>query len=253
MFLAVTAVCSFFFIHEVFKAKEEISGYSYIRKGYTSVIYPCIDEDTEGYYPKETDLLPYIEADFGALLQVNPETVGWLAVPGTVISYPVVQTDNNSKYLDIDFSGKYSNTGTPFVDADNDLQVLDMNTIIYGHNMGIGRTDMFGSLTDYKDYDFYSSHRYIQFDAIYRLHGWWKVFAIIEYDTQNDSFLYQQIQFQSTDDFMNWIEEARALSIHKSDITIAPDNHILTLSTCDKEKYGRNGRLLVVAVKLNTI
>lgn len=30
---------------------------------------------------------------------VNPETVGWLKVPNTNIDYPVVQTNNNSYYL----------------------------------------------------------------------------------------------------------------------------------------------------------
>ena len=37
--------------------------------------------------------------DFNALAQTNPEVVGWIYAPGTNINYPVVQTNNNSKYL----------------------------------------------------------------------------------------------------------------------------------------------------------
>ena len=48
--------------------------------------------------------------------QVNPEIVGWLQVPGTDIDQPVVQTYNNSKYMRLDYTGKYSFQGCYWVD-----------------------------------------------------------------------------------------------------------------------------------------
>jgi len=201
--------------------------------------------------PSETSGLPFVLADFDALLRINPDTVGWIAIPGTVISYPVVQTNDNAKYLDISFEGKYSKAGTPFADMDNEMHALDANTIIYGHNMGSGRTDMFGSLTEYKDNDYFSSHRYIQFNTVYEQHGWWRVFAVIEYDVRDDSFDPMQIRFADTVGFNKWIDKVKAVSLHDTDFEILLSDRILTLSTCDKSRYGREGRLLVMAVKLN--
>ena len=37
------------------------------------------------------------------LMKKNPDTVGYLKVPNTIIDYPVVKTDNNKFYLKNDF------------------------------------------------------------------------------------------------------------------------------------------------------
>ena len=76
------------------------------------------------------------------------------------------------------FEGRPSGTGTPYVDKDNHIHVLDANTIIFAHNMERGCTDMFGTFLLYKDFEYFSTHRYIQFDTVYQ-HYWWKVFAVV--------------------------------------------------------------------------
>ena len=95
------------------------------------------------------------------------------------------------------------------------------------------------------------SLRYIQFDTIYQHHGFWKVFAVIEYDIRDSGFQYRQFQFSGNADFMDWIEKAVDKSLYEADMDIAPQSHILTLSTCDRSKYGRNGRLLILTVEMN--
>ncbi len=188
--------------------------------------------------------LRYVAADFAALSSVNPDIVGWIAIPDTNISYPVVQADDNRKYLDVSFKGGRSDAGTPFADSNNNLRSLDANTIIYGHNMGAGRTDMFGELLSYKDRAFFD------FDTVYERHGWWKVVAVIEYDIRSKDFDYLYLWFDDDTAFMEWVSSAVERSLHASDVEISPNDRILTLSTCDRSKYGRNGRLLVTAVKL---
>jgi len=136
------------------------------------------------------------------------------------------------------------------VNKDNDLETLDSNTIIYGHNMGAGRYDMFSTLLLYKDEEFLKNHQNIRFDTIHKLHDWWEVFAVIELNVSNTDFNYQKIQFQNDEEFKEWIEKVKSLSIHDSDIEISLTDHILTLSTCDRSRFGRNGRLLVLAVRL---
>lgn len=49
-----------------------------------------------------------LEVDWDALLAINPDTVGWVYVPGTNINYPIVHTDNDETYLTRDFNGEQS-------------------------------------------------------------------------------------------------------------------------------------------------
>jgi len=253
------ALSGYFFMREYMTAQEEISEYISIQSEYTNttqVKVPVITDNTneEGVSPETEEtpelILPYIDVDFEALLQANADAVGWIAIPDTVISYPVVQTTNNSKYLGISFEGRSSKAGTLFADYRNNMESLDSNTIIYGHNMGAGRNDMFNTLLLYKDYDYYMAHRYIQFDTIYKQHGFWKIFAVIEQNTSNSNFYIQQIEFLDEADFTGWIEKVLDRSIYAIDMDITFQDRVLTLSTCDRSRYGQHGRLIILAVRL---
>ena len=37
--------------------------------------------------------------DLSALQEINPDVLGWIEIPGTEISYPILQSDNNDFYL----------------------------------------------------------------------------------------------------------------------------------------------------------
>ncbi len=260
--LTAAALCGYFYFREFDAAQEEISEYIAVQAEFTSIVQePLIDRRPVASVKKEVVTtvtpvasvileLPYVAADFAALSSVNPDIVGWIAIPDTNLSYPVVQADDNRKYLDVSFKGGRSDAGTPFADSNNNLRSLDANTIIYGHNMGAGRSDMFGELLSYKDHAFFEAHRYIQFDTVYERHGWWKVVAVIEHDIRSKDFDYLYLWFDDDAAFMEWTSSAVERSLHAFDEAISPNDRILTLSTCDRSKYGRNGRLLVMAVKL---
>ena len=255
LLITAAAICGFLFAREYKTAMEEISEYANIQNEHTSIINPSTNESSSDTPLSETEespelVLPYVDVDFDALLLINPDTVGWIAIPDTVVSYPVVQTTNNVRYLNISFEGRSSKAGTVFADRDNNILSLDTNTIIYGHNMGAGRDDMFSTLLSYKDREYYESNRYIQFDTIHQLHGFWKVFAVIELDVHNTDFIPQQRQFQCEADFMDWIAQAMELSVHDTDIEISMPDYILTLSTCDRSRFGRSGRLIILAARL---
>ena len=260
--LGAAALCGYFYFRDYSAAQVEITEYAAVQAEYTTIVRDDFwdhrpvtsveDADVTPATPASSGILElrYVAADFAALSSVNPDIVGWIAIPDTNISYPVVQADDNRKYLDVSFKGGRSDAGTPFADSNNNLRSLDANTIIYGHNMGAGRTDMFGELLSYKDRAFFDAHRYIQFDTVYERHGWWKVVAVIEYDIRSKDFDYLYLWFDDDTAFMEWVSSAVERSLHASDVEISPNDRILTLSTCDRSKYGRNGRLLVTAVKL---
>ena len=246
---ATAFVCTVVFAFAARTARNELYEYDSVQQHYTTVFQPLFEGSDMDSVVSETDRLSRVEVDFHELLHANAETVGWIAIPDTVISYPVMQAKNNSKYLSTSFTGKPSGTGTPFIDKDNSIRTLDANTIIYGHNMGTGRSDIFSSLLLYKGYDYFSTHRYIQFDTIYA-QGWWKVMAVVEYTMRSEEFSYLRLKFGSDEELLDWTIHARQLSIHDTDMDISAGDNILTLSTCDKSRYGRYGRLLIMAMQI---
>ena len=108
-------------------SKSNTSSYSKYGKVYTSY---------EG--------VSVLNVDFKKLLKQNSDTVGWIYINNTNVNYPIVQTVNNSFYLNHDFNKKSNVAGWIYLDYRADFTNFKKNTVIYGH----GRTDkvMFGSL-----------------------------------------------------------------------------------------------------------
>lgn len=184
-----------------------------------------------------------ISIDFNALLSRNKDVIGWIYCPDTVVSYPVVQGKNNDHYLHKDLDGKYLAGGTLFADYRNGALGDDVNYIIYGHNMKNG--SMFNLLTKYKEqsyYDQYPIMYYLTPDTNYKL----ELFAGLVIKRDDDIYL----PTQNEKDFTKLIEEYRAKSTFKSDVTLKPNDIIVTLSTCsyefDNARYIVMGRLVPV-------
>ena len=61
---------------------------------------------------KEEYQSPY---DFDTLKKENPDTIGWIHIPDTKISYPIVQGTDNDFYLKHDFNGEASVAGSIYL------------------------------------------------------------------------------------------------------------------------------------------
>ena len=105
--------------------------------------------------PEPASQIP-IEVDWELLRQTNPDIIGWLYCPDTQISYPVVQTVDNEKYLTTDFNGSASSAGAIFADYNSVVGIRQSHLILYGHN--VKDDSMFGSLKSYGDYAYYEEH-----------------------------------------------------------------------------------------------
>ena len=95
---------------------------------------------------------------FEKLQKLNSEVIGWINVYGTNIDYPLVQAKDNEKYLTRDSKGEFASTGAIFLDARNNPNFEDFNTIIYGHHVENGV--MFGDVAKFSDKEFFEQHRY---------------------------------------------------------------------------------------------
>ena len=125
LLLLVAALCGFFYAREYITAQDEVSEYAAMQSEYASITYgpagESVGQDLPSeerglpYVVSETDGMPYVEVDYKALLRDNPDAVGWLAIPDSVINYPVVQGTDNIKYLSTSFKGKHSSAGTPLL------------------------------------------------------------------------------------------------------------------------------------------
>lgn len=211
---AVAGSLLLYFLISSRAAQEEAESYIDIQQTYSAVqeYDPAGPEKPLEQQDAEPSLqLPYIAADFAGLRELNEDTIGWIAIPGTPISYPVMQAENNQTYLKQDSSGKKSSAGAVFMDANNSLAPLDQNTILYAHNMGEGREDeMFAPLLLYKEKEYYLAHPYIQFDTHIEAHGWWEVFAVLHLDLRDKSFNYLRSPFPTPRHFPNGWKKQRS-------------------------------------------
>lgn len=176
------------------------------------------------------------------LKQTNPDTVGWLTVNNTTVNYPVVQSTNNSYYLNHDFNKNANSLGWIFMDYRNNQYELDQNTVIYGHNLARDKI-MFGNLSATLNPNWYTkaNNQYITFNTASG-DMQWRIFSIYIIAATND-YLYNT--FETQEQFLDFANAMKARSINDFGVEIKENDKILTLSTC--QNNGKS-RLVVHAV-----
>jgi sortase B len=185
-----------------------------------------------------------ISAEFIALREqyANDDIVGYIKIDGTTIDYPVVQSRDNIDYLTLDTYGKKSSSGSIFLDCENDVSRDDRNVIVYGHNMNTRK--MFHDLRDYRDEDFFESHRIIKFDTLYDRCE----YEVFSFYKSEDTFNYIQVFFDGDEEFAALISDMKARSMYDTGVGVSSDDRILTLSTCsnaeEDTRYVVNAKLV---------
>ncbi len=190
----------------------------------------------EAYIPTEEDT-----RSFDELRAINPEVMGWIRVNDTTINYPMVQAQDNSKYVNTDAEGKYSLSGAIFLNCQNQPDFTDFNNIIYGHHMA--RNKMFGDIGLFTDQVYFDSHPYgnLFFDG--QDHGI-EFFAMMTIDAYSDLFLVCEDTQEARQAYLNSVlEQARCVR----EIGVSWQDHLVLLTTCTTSiTNGRNvlvGRL----------
>lgn len=209
-------------------------------------------------YPNNTPILKLQtqtannSIDWDALLSKNSETVGWLKIEDTMIDTPVVQTSDNSKYLNTGFDGSWNERGVPFLDYQY-VWGQSRNAVIYGHSgfrQSSGIRVPFDDLHNYANNpEYYGQHSVIYFyrpadkggNAIYQ------IFSVIQVESNTD---YRQLDFTDEESFVAYFTALKDASQVKTNITINPGDEIITLSTCTHESQFEDGRLAVIAKRI---
>ena len=173
---------------------------------------------------------------YAALYAANQEMVGWLKIPNMkYIDFPIVQGKDNDKYLKLDYYGRTTSYGNPFLDFRNNIKELDRNTIIFGHHMRSG-DQVFSELTDYLTIDGFKRNPVIEYNTLYADYQW-KVYAVFLTNSKaehDNGYIFNYIftNLSSDDKFKEYISEIDQRKLYSTGVDIRPDDKILTLSTC---------------------
>lgn len=145
--------------------------------------------------------------------------VAWLNIDGTQIDFPLMQGENNSKYLNTDPYGDFSLAGSIFLDSRNARDFSDPYSLLYGHHMSGGF--MFGALDRYYEEDYFQQHgsgTLTVGELVYPL----EIFAMLTTDA-DDMIIFQPGDSEAV------LERAKEISIfYKEPIS----DHLLAMTTC---------------------
>ena len=208
------------------------------------------DNEEENENADGEDTPPEVLEDYKTLLNMNKDLIGWLKIADINIDYPVMQTNDNTYYLEHNFDNKYDKNGCLFLDYQCDVINRNTNLIIYGHNMQSGK--MFGSLSKYSSEEYYKEHPRFEFDTIYEKGAYEIVYVFRSKIYNEDAVVFKYYQFldvQSEKEFNSNMTEMAKISLYNTGITPQYGDELLTLSTCDYQED--HGRFVIVARKIN--
>lgn len=185
--------------------------------------------------------------DWDSLIDINADVKGWLYLPDTPIDLPVAGTSDNDYYLTHDFWKQKKSTGCPFMDKDTGR--WDFNRTIYAHNMSRSSDAMFSPLLNFKDGDYFMSHRQLYYTECYDDTAEYQIMAVVKYNAKDTgSWDFRTRNHVDMESYNLWMEQLQEHSLYYAEPDHAPAE-ILTLSTCDRSEFGKDGRLVIVAGK----
>lgn len=186
------------------------------------------------YAPSQEEVA-YLKQRFADLSAVNPEVVGYIYAPGTMLDEPVVQTSDNSHYLDYTFDGSYQPfMGTVFMDKDNRKDFSDSLTWLFGHARGsqVGDHRMFNDVNFYDKQSYFDQHPYVVLETPSRKYYYEAMFFIVVPETT----AFYRTSFDSKEQFAEQLNEVAKDAISKkADAKADANDHYLVLSTCREE------------------
>ena len=100
-------------------------------------VRPVVEPETTMPPESTGSIRPILEINWQELWEINNEIYAWIDIPGTEMSFPIVQrSSDDTFYLRHDIYGNYSSPGSIYTEGTyNTTTFEDPVTLIYGHNM----------------------------------------------------------------------------------------------------------------------
>ena len=184
------------------------------------------------------------DIDFNSLKSQNSDAIAYIKVNNTNINYVAVKGTDNSYYLNHNFEKKHNVAGWIFIDYHNNVDGLDKNLIIYGHNTKDG--SMFGTLKKILTKDWYTNEDNRKVVLVTEAGTYYyEVFSV--YSVVAEDY-YINTVFSSDDEFEKFVTTLKGRSIYNYGTEVSGKDKILTLSSCTG---GGKKRIVLHAKLLN--
>ena len=178
-----------------------------------------------------------IPVDFRVWTEINSDIYGWITIPDTNISYPVVQSEEDDAYYLTHHFDKTSNSfGSIFSEATyNQKNFTDRVTTLYGHDIWTDNL-YFHQLHKFSDNEFFQEHQAVYTYTENEMQTW-NVLAWVVLDDRH--IMYEYDTFANTEDVSDFFELVRSSQdsiIREGSLQdIRSENQFLFLSTCHPE------------------
>lgn len=193
---------------------------------------------------EEKDPFPVVDWDYWQ--DRNPDVIGWVTVPGTVIDLPICQAPSSDPtyYLSHDVYGKWNFYGCPYLDAECAEKDLDSPlAMVFGHHMSDG--SMFAEMASFSNDSFTDSHRLILLQTPERKYE----LTVVAVDVIDSHSEFKRLDFETQEDLEKWWLS----TWEKSDVSrvceLAGLSSIKAFVTCSYGPWNGHERTVVYAIE----
>lgn len=170
--------------------------------------------------------------DFEELRKDNEDIYAWITIPGTLVDYPVLQSEEDNYYLNRNLDHSKGYPGCIYTNACNAKDFSDYQTVLYGHNMK--NDSMFGSLHDFESQDtFLANREIIVYTEEKRLT--YEIYAAVKFSDAYITSYYDIYSAAGNERFLEDISKSAEIYAdvsHIMDMEITQEDKLITLSTC---------------------
>lgn len=185
-----------------------------------------------------------VNIDFDALHEMNEEIYAWVEVPGTTISYAVVQSASDDLYYNSHAVDKaYFSGGSIYSQRYNNKDFTDPLTVLYGHNRQ--SHTMFAPLNDFADVEVFDGSPYIYIytpDTVYQ----YEIFAAYPHSAEHLLLCHDFTDQEEFEAFFGGLSDNTINANFRRECFPAWGDRVLTLCTCYQQN--RMQRYLVQGV-----
>lgn len=172
------------------------------------------------------------QIDFNKLHEINNEIYAWIEIPGTSISYPVLQNDSDDLfYLRRGIDKSYYSGGSIFSQCYNTQTFDDPMTVLYGHTNKV--QTMFTELNNFADAVFFDENRSIYIytpEAVYE----YTIFAAFPHSNEHLLLCYDFSDPQQFSYFFSTLTDSINAN-YRRELFPDSEDRVLTLSTCYRD------------------